>query len=129
MRRSIAAATAATLLVGGYALLTLGIGTRVVVSHGGHAMTEERAVLSGAVVTLLGLAVAVRAIGPVADPGRLVLHHATASLLALAALALWLAGAWPRVRRTRRGEALIGVSPPATPRPAAKPVSPFQTGG
>jgi len=105
--------------VGGYALLTLGIGTRVVVSHGGHAMTEERVVLTSLVVTLLGAALLVRALGPIADPTRLVLHHATASLLAMAAFALWLAGAWPRVRRTRRGSGLIAAPTP----PAAKQAS------
>ena len=110
--------------VGGYALLTLGIGTRVVVSHGGHAMTEERAVLTGAVVTLLGGALIVRALGPVADPARLVFHHATASVLAMLAFALWLTGAWPRVWRTRKGPALISVPGPsvqAKPSPGATP--------
>jgi len=104
--------------IGGYALLTLGIGTRVVVSHGGHAMTEERVVLTGAVVTALLAALVVRALGPVADPARLALHHASASILALVAFALWLAGAWPRVRRTRRGSGLIAAPEPARAKPA-----------
>lgn len=87
---------------GGYALLTLGIGTRVVVSHGGHAMTEERVVLSAGAITALLAATLVRAVGPVADPARLALHHAIASTLAALAFALWLAAAWPRIRRTKR---------------------------
>jgi uncharacterized protein involved in response to NO len=99
--------------VGGYALLTLGIGTRVVISHGGHAMTEERAVLTGGVVTALLAALLVRAFGPVADPERLPLHHAVASALALLAFVRWLQGAWPRVRRTRRRTTL--VAPPVAP--------------
>ncbi len=98
--------------VGGYALLTLGIGTRVVVSHGGHAMTEERVVLTRTVVTALLTAVLVRALGPVFDPTRIALHHAAASLLALTAFALWLAGAWPRVRRTRRRSTLVAAPAP-----------------
>ncbi len=109
--------------VGGYALLTLGIGTRVVVSHGGHAMTEERVVLTSLVVTLLAAALVVRAVGPVADPARLILHHAIASSLALLAFALWLTGAWPRVRNTRRGSGLLAVasSADAKLKPVGKP--------
>lgn len=94
--------------IGGYALLTLGIGTRVVVSHGGHAHSEERAVLGGAVVALLVLAGLVRVAGPWADPAHLGLHHMLAALLAVTALSLWLARAWPRVRHTRR--ALVQIA-------------------
>ena len=104
--------------VGGYALLTLGIGTRVVVSHGGHATVEERVVLTGTVVTALLAAAMVRALGPALDPARLALHHAIAALLAVFALARWLAGAWPRVRRTRRGPPSVVV--PAAPIRAGK---------
>lgn len=88
--------------VGGYALLTLGIGTRVVVSHGGHANSEERVLLSGPALAALALALLVRALGPPFDPDRVTLHHAVSAALGAAAFALWLAGAWPRVRRTRR---------------------------
>lgn len=86
---------------GGYALLTLGIGTRVVVSHGGHAMTEERVVLSAWAVTALVAATLVRALGPVFDPGRATLHHAVAAALAALAFIGWLRAALPRIRRTR----------------------------
>jgi len=100
--------------VGGFALLTLAIGTRVVVSHGGHAMAEEPRVLSGFAVVALAAATLVRALGPAADPRHLVFHHLGASALALAAFGLWLAGAWPRVRRTRT--AMVGlVAPPSLP--------------
>jgi uncharacterized protein involved in response to NO len=87
---------------GGYALLTLGVGTRVVVSHGGHAMTEERVVLSAGAIAALLAATLVRALGPVADPPRLALHHAVAAALAMLAFGMWLLAAWPRLRRTRR---------------------------
>jgi uncharacterized protein involved in response to NO len=90
---------------GGYALLTLGIGTRVVVSHGGHAMAEESSVLSGTAVGALLAATLVRALGPLLDPARTTAYHALAAALAALAFALWLLRAWPRLRRTR--EALL----------------------
>ncbi len=102
--------------VGGYALLTLGIGTRVVVSHGGHAGSEERVLLSGPALASLVLALLVRALGPVFDPARLTLHHAVAAALAVGAFSLWLLGAWPRVRYTKRALLNPDRSPPA-PRP------------
>ena len=93
--------------VGGYALLTLGIGTRVVVSHGGHANTEERVLLSGPALAALALALLVRALGPPFDPARVTLHHALAAALGVVAFGLWLAGAWPRVWRTRRPPPMV----------------------
>jgi uncharacterized protein involved in response to NO len=86
---------------GGYALLTLGIGTRVVVSHGGHAMGEERVVLSWSAVAALLLATLIRALAPVLDPERASLHHGVAAALAVVALGGWLLAAWPRIRRAR----------------------------
>ena len=88
--------------VGGYALLTLGIGTRVVVSHGGHANTEERVLLSTPALACLALALLVRALAPVVAPSRIALNHGLAAALGAAAFGFWLAAAWPRVRRTRR---------------------------
>jgi len=87
--------------VGGYVLLTLGIGTRVVVSHGGHAMTEEADVLSWWAVAALAAATLLRALGPTFDPGRTSLHQAVAAGLAVLALGGWFLAAWPRLRRTR----------------------------
>jgi len=87
--------------VGGYTLLTLGIGTRVVVSHGGHPMSEESAVLSWIAAASLAAATLVRAFGPVLDPTRATLHHAVAAALAVVALLGWFLAAWPRLRRTR----------------------------
>ena len=87
--------------VGGYALLTLGIGTRVVVSHGGHAMNEEGGVLSWWAVAALGGALLVRALGPTFDPARTALHQGVAAALAVLALLGWFVAAWPRIRRTR----------------------------
>jgi len=95
---------------GGYALLTLGIGTRVVVSHGGHAMTEERVVLSWWAVAALAVATLLRALGPVFDPERTTLHQAVAAGLAALALVGWFGAAWPRIRRAR--PRLLRVEPP-----------------
>jgi len=87
--------------VGGYVLLTLGIGTRVVVSHGGHAMSEEGSVLSWWAVAALAAAALVRALGPTFDPERTTLHQAVAAALAVVALGGWFLAAWPRLRRNR----------------------------
>jgi uncharacterized protein involved in response to NO len=87
--------------VGGYTLLTLGIGTRVVVSHGGHPMAEENRVLSVTAVVLLALATLVRAFGPPLDPMHATLQHMLAAALASAAFITWLAAAWPRLRHVR----------------------------
>jgi hypothetical protein len=95
---------------GGYTLLTLGIGTRVVVSHGGHAMSEESVVLSWWAVAALAAATLLRALGPVFDPLRTTLHHAIAAGLAALALSGWFVAAWPRIRRTR--PRLLRVEPP-----------------
>ena len=96
--------------VGGYVLLTLGIGTRVVVSHGGHAMAEEGAVLSWWAVSALAAATLLRALGPTFDPERTALHNGTAAGLAVLALGGWFVAAWPRLRRTR--PKLIAVEGP-----------------
>ena len=87
--------------VGGYTLLTLGIGTRVVVSHGGHAMSEERLLLSATALVALALAALVRVFGPPLDPAHATLQHMLAATLACVAFVAWMAAAWPRVRHTR----------------------------
>ncbi len=88
--------------IGGYALLTLAIGTRVVVSHGGHARSEERSLLSGVALGALALAALVRALAPALDPRHASHHHALAALFGVIAFSSWLAAAWPRVQRTKR---------------------------
>jgi uncharacterized protein involved in response to NO len=96
---------------GGYALLTLGIGTRVVVSHGGHAMAEESSVLPGTAVGALLAATLVRALGPLLDPARATAYHALAAALAALSFALWLLRAWPKLRRTRAALIVPEVTP------------------
>jgi uncharacterized protein involved in response to NO len=102
--------------VGGYALLTLGIATRVVVSHGGHAMAEESHVLSGLALGALALATLLRTLGPALDPGHATLLNGVAAALGALAFAAWFAAAWPRLRRTRRALLMPAPAPPA-PRP------------
>jgi uncharacterized protein involved in response to NO len=102
--------------VGGYALLTLGIATRVVVSHGGHPMTDEPRVLSRFALGALALATLVRTLGPTLDPRHAMLQHGLAGGLGALAFAAWMAAAWPRIRRTRRALLMPAPVPPA-PRP------------
>jgi len=84
---------------GGYGLLTLGIASRVVVSHGGHGLAAEHQVITAPVVTLVVLAVVTRVAAGWA-PGAGAMHaYAAAAALWMLAWGLWLAGVVPRVRR------------------------------
>jgi uncharacterized protein involved in response to NO len=96
--------------VAGYGLLTLGIGTRVVVSHGGHGLADEARVLTRMTLAALGLALALRVIAELAGAGMV---HALAAAAAcwIAAWALWLARAWSRVRQTRKALLMPAPSP------------------
>jgi uncharacterized membrane protein len=93
--------------IGGYTLLTLSIGTRVVVSHGGHARSEERVLLTFVGIAALLASALVRSLGPAFDPEHTGAHHALAAVLGTLALAVWLRGAWPRVQRTRATSTLV----------------------
>lgn len=92
-------------LIGGFGLLTAGIGTRVVVRHGGFPLAEEGAVLRNAVAWLLGAALLCRASGEIWFAARPALLAASA-LAWITAWTVWAAGAFPRVlrlpARTRR---------------------------
>ena len=94
--------------VGGYALLTLGIASRVVVSHGGHPMPEESRLLSGLALGALSLAALTRALGPAFDPAHAIAVHALAATFGTLAFMAWFAAAWPRLRRTRRAVLMPG---------------------
>ncbi len=87
--------------VGGFGLLTISIGTRVVVSHGGHPFEDEPRVLGVATLVSLALAGLVRLVSGEADP-RMAHGLATAAALWALAWALWLAAAAPRLLRTKR---------------------------
>lgn len=85
-------------LIAGYGLLTLAIGTRVVVSHGGHAMGEEGRVLHAGVAGALLVALVLRVAADGAGPHALA-AYAGAAIAWTMAWSLWLAGVLPRVRR------------------------------
>ncbi len=72
--------------IGGYGLLTLAIGTRVVVGHGRHPVTDEGRVLSPLVVTGVALALVLRVTSDWLPP------RAQPTALAASA-ALWI-GSW-----------------------------------
>lgn len=99
--------------VGGFGLLTMAIGTRVTVTHGGHPGTDEPKVLGWASLALLGAALLSRLAGGEVDPTR---SHALAGAAAawVLAWALWLSGALPRVLRKARKPA--GMMMPSRPK-------------
>ena len=97
--------------VGGYGLLTLAIGTRVVVGHGRYPVTDESRVLTALVVTAVALALAVRV---AADwlPARAQPHAlATSATLWIIAWLAWGLGALPRI-------AVVRGAPAASPPPS-----------
>jgi uncharacterized protein involved in response to NO len=111
--------------IGGFALLTLGVSTRVVVSHGRHGLPTERAVLTPAVVAMLGLALALRLTAELVGgrPLRLLAASATAWIVAWT---LWAMGAVPRIVATRPAPPPSTVVPLAdvsgsSPRPTEVP--------
>jgi uncharacterized protein involved in response to NO len=95
--------------IGGYGLLTMAIGTRVVTGHGRFPIADEARMLSPVVVVLVGLALALR-VGAEFAPDA---HHAlggSAALWILAWLA-WALGALPRIAR-RAAPAGGALAPP-----------------
>lgn len=99
--------------IGGFGMLTMAIGTRVTVTHGGHPAGEEGKVLGWAGLALLGAAVALRLAGGEVDPLQ---SHALAGAAAawILAWALWLSGALPRALRTAKRPANLMM--PARPK-------------
>ena len=95
--------------IGGYGLLTLAIGTRVVVGHGRYPVADEGHVLSTFVVTAVALALAFRVTSDWLPPR--VQPHALATGAALWIIA-WLA--WS-VGAMRRIAVVLGGPPPTSP--------------
>lgn len=89
--------------IGGFGMLTLGVGTRVVVAHGNHPMAAERRVLDGSIVTLVLLALTLR-LGAELTPATPLPALASSGLAWLAALGLW-------------GFRVLGLEAPRSPAP------------
>ncbi len=89
------------MLIGGYGLLTLGIGSRVTVAHGRHAFAEETRLLTPALLVALALALATR-LGAALAPAHLFSVYALSAAFWMLAWALWAAAALPRIVRTVR---------------------------
>lgn len=86
--------------IGGFGLLTLGIATRVVGSHGGHGMQRERSILTPPVAIALMIAVLARVGAEWIAPRNAWLSASAA--LWIVAWGLWAAGAIPAIVRVAR---------------------------
>ena len=87
--------------LGGYGLLTLGIGTRVVVTHGGHPISEERRLLTIPVLSGLLLALVLRLVAVVA-PGSMMPALAASAAIWMLTWALWAVRSIPKIVRPGR---------------------------
>ena len=103
------------IFIGGFSLLTLGIGTRVVIRHGGHALASEGRLLTGGVVSALGLSLVARVAAEYAPRTYLVLLGTSGTIWILALLG-WARGAIGFIAR-------VAKPAPQPARPAALPVS------
>lgn len=97
------------MFIGGFGLLTIGIATRVVVSHGRHVAAYEKSLLRGWQVVALLLAATARAAAesfPAAGAPLL----GVSGLLWSVAWSMWLWGAIPLIVRVRPATQLISIS-------------------
>ena len=101
------------IFIGGFGLLTLGIGTRVVIRHGRHPFAAEGRVLMGGVVGALGLALLARAAAEFAPRLYLALLGASGTLWILAWLG-WGSGAIGYIARPRPASEITTSSPPTS---------------
>jgi uncharacterized protein involved in response to NO len=86
--------------IGGFAFLTLGIGTRVVVAHGHHPLTDESRALSPLVVTMVAFAVLAR-LAAEWMPARASLLLGMSGAVWMLGWLLWAVRALPRIVRTK----------------------------
>lgn len=96
--------------IGGFGFLTLGIGTRVVVRHGGHPLPLEARVIGTASLVLLGAALVARVAAETPDPAS----SARTTLLAVAAaawIAAWGLWGWKAIPLVRRRPAKPSLPP------------------
>ncbi len=110
-----AVAACHVMFIGGYGLLTLGIGSRVTVAHGRHPFADEARLLTPWLLLALALALLARLAAAVAPAGMLHAYAASAALW-IVAWGLWALGALPRIARTVRPPAAgpvvqLGVPP------------------
>lgn len=97
--------------IGGYGLLTLAIGTRVIVGHGRHPVSDEGRVLSGLVVTAVAGALAARVAADWLPPAAQPHAFATSAGLWIIAWLAWGFGVLPRIA----GAARAAVPGPPAP--------------
>jgi uncharacterized protein involved in response to NO len=89
--------------VGGFALLTLGIATRVTVAHGRYPLSDEPRVLSPLILSVLGLTLIVR-LAAEWWPGRSVLLLGVSGTLWIVCWLQWAWNALPRLLGARVAE-------------------------
>jgi len=95
--------------IGGFGLITLGIGTRVVVAHGGYPVTDERRVLSPLVVTLVLGALALR-LAAQWVPARSTALLGWSGTAWVGAWLAWLRGSGPRLfGRPRAAQSVVAA--------------------
>ncbi len=93
--------------IGGYGLLTLGIATRVVVAHGQYPLTDERRVLTAAIVVVMVLVLAARLGAEWMSPRTALLG--ASGVLWIVGWAAWAWGGFPRLA------AMARAKPPTSP--------------
>jgi uncharacterized protein involved in response to NO len=86
--------------LGGFGLLTLGIATRVTVSHGKHPMGDESRLFGFPVIALVIAATLVRVSAGWLPPAAQPHAYATGAALWMLAWAWWLSAALPRLLRS-----------------------------
>lgn len=99
------------MFIGGFGLLTIGIATRVVVSHGRHPGAFEGSLLRGWQVAALLLSAASRAAAESFPDHRMALLGSS-GLLWTVTWSAWVWGALPLIVRVRPASELIAISTP-----------------
>jgi uncharacterized protein involved in response to NO len=94
--------------IGGFALLTIGIGTRVIVAHGGHALSLERRVLSVPWLSLFLAALTLRVLADLVT-GHVAQAWASSAVLWNVACGWW---AWRVFRLPAEARDRSGETPP-----------------
>lgn len=90
--------------IGGFGLLTIAIGTRVVIAHGRFPISDEPLTLDPQVALGLGVGLALRVVADL-DAARMTAWLAASGLAWCLAWALWISRALPRIARPLRPEA------------------------